>query len=429
MHDLLRAYANAESRAHDSGTALTSVLERMFRWYAASTANASAALVNAERPVVEAPRTPDERPETFASASEARTWFEAERQNLLAVTRLADVSEMPRHALALALAASPVYTHYHHFDDWAESSAIAQRAAAALPDDAIRAVAAENRGKYLLRRGDYERARQLFTAARRSHEHSGNRHGASTATNALGLVCLRDRRLTEAVDLFASAAETFIELSDRNWAAICRTNLAEARIELGDLRPALTEIDRLLAEFTELGDTGMLGNTLWLQARARRLDGDGAGAGDSIDKALAVAEAADNKMWEGFWLIEAARIQLDLGDVAAAMESCQLASALQRQIGDKSREAMALDCTGSVLAHSGRADEALAFHLQAAHQFDELGERWNEASARLGAAEVLAGLERPEAEHEQLTAALACVEPYTDPRAEELKRRLAARLS
>ncbi|WP_460497099.1 ATP-binding protein [Glycomyces tarimensis] len=428
MHDLLRAYANAESRSHDTGPALTSVLERMFCWYAASAANAAATLANIDRRLPAASMSPDVRPETFDSASEARSWFDAERLNLLAVARFAEASEMPSHALALALAASPIYTLHHHFDDWSETSAIAQRAAGELPDTAAKAAAAENRGKYLLRRGAYDRAREAFAAALRFYEQAGDQRGAAAATNALGLVCLRDRRLDEATERFAAAAETFAILGDRGWEAVCRSNLSEARIELGEPRRVLTELDGLLPRFIERDDAAMHGNTLWLQARARRLDGDPAGARDVIEQALAIAEAAENKMWEGFWLIEAARIQLELGDTEAAMESCQLAAALQRQIGDKSREAMALDCTGGVLAQSGRAEEALAFHLQAAHQFNELGERWNEGLARLGAAEALSGLERAEAEREQLHAALGCLDQFADPRAEELRRQVRGRL-
>jgi tetratricopeptide (TPR) repeat protein len=428
MHDLLRAYANAESRARDTGSALTSVLERMFCWYAGTAAGASAMLSAESRLIADLPTAPETQPEVFDSRAAARNWFEAERKNLLAVARLAEASGMPRHALALALAASSIYMSRFHFDDWEEMSAIGLRASAELPDLPAKAIAAENHGKFLLRRGKYDLARAAFSKALRAHGESGDLRGAAEATNSLGLVCLRDRRLEEAVDRFAAAAESFAGLGEDRWVAVCRTNLAEARIALGEPAAALTELDDLLRHFTERDDTAMRGNTLWLLAWARRASGDATGAQTAIHQALAIAEAAENRMWEGFWLIEAARIQIALGALDEAMEGCLLAAALQRQIGDKSREAMAIQCTGDVFSRLGRAEESFAFQMQAAHQFSELGERWNEGLARLGAADVLSALDQPATMREQLRAALACLEPFTDARAAALQRQILTRL-
>jgi tetratricopeptide (TPR) repeat protein len=428
MHDLLRAYADAESRTYDSESERRSVLDRMFWWYARSADNASAVLAPDDRLISELPETAEVNPAGFSSAEEALRWFEAERHNLVACARLAEASGMPAHAFVLALAPSPVYMNYFSFDDWSEMTSVGLRSVDAATNVRDGAVAHENRGKYLLRRGAYGEARVAFAEARRFYEQVDDRRGAAESTNSLGLVCLRLRDLETAVSLFAAAMGTFADLGDVRWEGVCRSNLAEARIEVGDVPVAMDDLAAVLLVFERLGDTAMLGNTLWLLAWACRLDGDLDRAKTTIGRALSIAENARNKMWEGFWLIEAARIQLGLGDPAEAMLSCQLAASLQRQIGDKSREAMALQCTGDVLAQMRRVEEATAFQVQAARQFHELGEAWNEARARLGAADAAAVLEQRDAEREHLRLAYACLAPYSDRRALALKGDIAARL-
>jgi tetratricopeptide (TPR) repeat protein len=426
MHDLLRAYANAESQAHDSEAGRRSTLERMCWWYARSADNASALLAPDDRLIADLSAAADVDSATFSSADDALAWFDAERQNLMAIARLAESSGMAEQACTLALAPSPIYMNYFYFDDWSQMTLIGLRSAASGASRYV-AVAHENRGKYLLRRGQYREARIDFTEAQRLHEQANNRRGAAESTNSLGLVCLRMRDLDTATELFAAATAAFADLDDVRWQGVCRSNLAEAKMAAGNASGALVDIEAVLPLFERLGDTAMHGNTLWLLARACRLGGNLDRAKAAIDEALSIADDAHNKMWEGFWLVEAARIQLDLGDTAEAMLSCQLAASLQRQIGDRSREAMALQCTGDVLLHMQRADEAVAFQLQAARQFHELGDTWDEAHAHLGAANAAAVLDRPELEQEQLLLAYRCL-PYTDRLAVTLKESISQRL-
>lgn len=428
MHDLLRAYANSESQAHDSESARRSTFERMFSWYARSANNASSVLALGDRLLSDLSALVDVQPATFGSADEALTWFEDERQNLVAACRLAESLSMPRHSFAMALAPSPIYMNYFVFDDWSEMTLIGLRSVMAGTPTKERAVAQENRGKYLLRRGDYNESRMAFAEARHLYEQVADRRGAAESTNSLGLVCLRLRDLEQAEMLFDMAAAAFSDLSDVRWQGVCRSNLAEARIELGEISAALADLRSVLQLSEEFGDVAMQGNTLWLLGRAHRLDEDLPHAKAAIDRALTIAEEARNKMWEGFWLIESARIQLDLGEAQEAMLSCQLAASLQRQIGDKSREAMALDTTGEVLRHLHRPAEATAFHVQAAAKFHQLGEVWNEAHARIGAADSAAALNEVDAEREQLQLAHTCLAPYSDRVASAIRREVAARL-
>jgi len=144
--------------------------------------------------------------------------------------------------------------------------------------------------------------------------------------------------------------------------------------------------------------------------------------------ALKIAEDASNRMWEAHWLAEAARVHLALGETDEAMRCCRMAASLQRQIGDPSREATALDVTGEVLLAAGNAADAAAFHQEAARMHRQLGDRWQEALATVRLAECETALGRAKTAREQATRAFALGE-FTDDRAVELREVLQARLS
>ena len=111
------------------------------------------------------------------------------------------------------------------------------------------------------------------------------------------------------------------------------------------------------------------------------------------------------------------------------MNCCRMAASLERQIGDHSREATALDCAGEVLLATGNAEDAAAFHREAAAMHRQLGDTWQEAIATVHLADCEQALGREEASREQFTAALALLQPFPDPRAAALRATVQARLA
>jgi tetratricopeptide (TPR) repeat protein len=365
---------------------------------------------------------------SFANVGEALTWFEAERSNLIAVARMAETSGLPPHALVLSLQFCTICMTYLDFDDWDLMSKVSLRAVTATGRAGDRALAHRNRGMYLFRRGALEQAREAIRESTQAYEQDGNRQGAAEMEIVLGLVELRSHHLGDALERFQGAAVTFAELGNEHSVALARMNVAHIQIELGDSIPAAEALPNIIATLDSLGDRAHYTNALNRLAHAHRNLGNLNKAKQAIDQALADAEERRAKVEEGVLLLEASQIQLALGDTAAALESCQLAAALQRQLGDKSREMLALTNTGDVMARMGRFEESLAFYLQAADQFRELQEPWSEARARLGAADAAAGLERSDVEREQLERVVACLEGFSDPQAAEMRRQVDERL-
>jgi tetratricopeptide (TPR) repeat protein len=365
----------------------------------------------------------------FEDAAVAFEWFDTERANLVAGVQAALNASLPQRAWELAMVLSPIHAQHFTFDDWAVVSELAVTAAEELPDRYALAAALDNRGRFLFRRHALDEAGTIHARALAIREELGDQLGICRSLNALGLIGLRTRQLTEAATYFTATAEQAQRIGDSHWEGLGRMNLAEAQLEVGDGSLALRTVAPLPQFFADLHDPAYEGNALWLLAWAERLAGNLAAAKTAIDAALRIAEDASNRMWEAFWLIEAARIHLAGGAIQEAMNCCRMAASLERQIGDNSREAIALDAAGEVLIATGNVEDAAAFHREAARMHEQLGDSWQQALAAIHLADAEQARGRTDDSREQLGIALVLLQRFTDSRAMRLLAGLEERLS
>jgi hypothetical protein len=101
---------------------------------------------------------------------------------------------------------------------------------------------------------------------------------------------------------------------------------------------------------------------------------------------------------------------------------------LERQIGDPSREASALDCTGEVFQAMGNAEDANAFYLRAARMHQDLGDAWHEALALAHLGNCESSLGRNDLSNEHISLAVERIRSFSDSRATQLRRDLESRL-
>jgi tetratricopeptide (TPR) repeat protein len=239
---------------------------------------------------------------------------------------------------------------------------------------------------------------------------------------------LRRRRLDAAQSLFGQGADVFADLQDRRWWAIVQSNLAQALVESLKLAPAVQSLQAALATFTDLGDHSGEGNALFLLARAHRELGDLAHARLFIDRALRVADEELNQVWRAHWLVELGRIHLADGQAATALVSFQESASLQRQIGDRSREAFALEGAGTAYLELGRVAEAIQFLQTAADTHRALQDRWSAAIALIALATAVDHDGSAVVARSHREQALGFLAEFTDPRAQVLARGLSQAL-
>ncbi|MBT0769437.1 AAA family ATPase [Kineosporia sp. J2-2] len=432
-HDLLRAYAVDQAREAESEAERTRMLERLVRWFTLTVDQAALVLAPGDRfPLT--PGTPGTvEPLSFASPVTALEWFETERDNLIACCTAAFAAGLALTAWELAMTAGALHASHFMFADWEVMSRTAVAAAETLREPGRLGQALDNRGKYLFRTRQLEPARAVHERALAVREATGDRPGQGESLNALGLIGLRTRDLDAARQSFARAATMFAAAGDERWVGIMTSNAAESELEAMDpdapdragAAALVAGLSDLPGTFARLGDPGLRGNALWLLAWAQRLAGDLPAARASVDEALGIAEDVGSRAWEGFWLLESGRVHLAAGELPQALQCCAASASLQRQLADRSREAMAVALNGEVLAAAGGGDpaEALAFLRQAARMHRDLGDDWNEALALVRAAEVAPA---PDAAEEEASRALRLAGPFADARAQALRRRARA---
>lgn len=174
-----------------------------------------------------------------------------------------------------------------------------------------------------------------------------------------------------------------------------------------------------------IDDRGQEGNSLFfLSMTLRELDRTGEALA-AIEAAIAIAEGA-SPLWLGHWLVEYARVLRAFGRPAEALEAVHRAATIQRRLGDRSREAMALDGAGEAYRELGQANEATAFHLRAAVVHRQLGDDWQLALTLDHLAAALAAAGRSEEAGQHRREAHSLLSGLNDARAATIRERIAA---
>lgn len=420
LHDLLRAYATDQVRHLESQQEQRDALQRVLDWYL-HTADAALAATLPFNRTVSLDGSANVTPLLFSTPAEAQTWFDAERDNLVAATRAAADSGLPRTAWQLAAVLRGVFMHRNDFDSWLATGQIGLTAARTLGDRYGEAEVLESLGKAHFQARRLAESAGHHRAALAIRREIGDQFGTAVSINALGLLGLRHRQLTESLAHFTQSLNIFEQLGNRRWTALLLSNLGETRYELGDLDQAAELLHQALAVQREIGDRGQEGNSLFFLAMTlRELDRvDEARA--AIEAALAIARDAGNAVWLAHWLVEYARVQRVTGRAAEALESLHEAATTQRTIGDRSREATALDSTGEAYRELGQPDQAVRFHLRAAATHRELGDQWQLAVALDHLATALVDAGRPPEAAQRWREAHALLADFTDARANALQ--------
>ncbi|WBB63604.1 tetratricopeptide repeat protein [Streptomyces sp. WMMC500] len=427
FHDLVRAYAAELVRREENENDRTAVLSRCVAWYLHAADAAQRALAPYDRwPLDDHVPAPAPTP-AFDDYDAAFRWYRTESANLVTATRAAADAGLFGIAWRLAVVLRAIYMHQNAFDEWEVTARIAVDAARASGEEAGEAEALENLGKAAFQRLRLDEAEECHRGALAIRRRLGDIRGTAVSTNALGLLGLRRRRPDEAELRFSEAAEMFRGLGERRWAALVRTNLAETLCDAGRAREACEVVEQVLAEFRDLDDHFGVGNALWLLSRARREAGDPEAAGRAIAEALSLAAAEDNRLWQGHWLAESARVELARGRAADALRLARESAAVQQRLGDTAREAAALDIAGEACGALGRLDEAAGLHRGAIERYRAADAHWPLARALVNLADVLdrAGLPARTVWEE----AAGELGRFDDPGARELAARAAARLA
>ena len=332
FHDLLRAYALAEGRQHDSEAERNAATGRVLDHYLHTGGPASTTLDPSRGPLALAPPSHGTAPEPLADHRKALAWFEAEHHVLLAVVTVAESAGFDSHAWQLSWAMVPYLRNRGHYQERAAVMRTALAAATRLGDKAGQAVSA-----------------RLLAAA---------------------YTDLRDDE--QAVVHYASSITLYQQLGDRRGEAIINQSLAMLADRQGRYADALRYNERALVLYQAIGDkageASALGGVGWYHA----LLGDYERARAYCRRGLTLSGELDYRLNEGHIWDSLGYAEQQLGNHAEAAVCYGRALDILREFGIRVSEATTLTHLGDTRHDAGELAEACDAWQQALVIFDDL---------------------------------------------------------
>ena len=429
FHDLLRAFAIDQANSEEIEPGRTAALDRVLSWYVRSARAAIAVICPLDRDVLLDPPTAAITPLDFDDSGEAFRWYEQERANFVAATAAAAKAGFHRLAWQLPAVLWSVYALQNPFFDWIDSTEIGLASARRAEDAFGEAHLLASLGMAFVQAHRLDQADEFHRAALSVRERIDDRLGIAMSTNYLGILANRRHRLTTARGYFQESLARFREAGDEDSEAWLLSNLGMVDCDLDRPADALPALREAILVAQRVGDPFAEINALCSLAMALRELAEFAEAGSVA--AIALTSSRDNEfaVGEAVCLAEQARIAVAEGRPEAALPLYQHATAIQRRLGDRSREAMALDGTGLAYQALGRSEEAVDFHRTAVVVHRQLDDNWQLSLALHNLANALNQTGDAEGARTYWSEADGLLGEFTDPRAMRIRAEVVDRLT
>jgi DNA-binding SARP family transcriptional activator len=318
FHDLLRAYASELAQAASDEAERTEATRRVLDHYL-STANAAARLLYPAHDSLSLPRAePGAAPEQMVSRAQARIWFGAELQVLLAACGQAAPAGFDAHAWRLPMALSEFLDRQGQWHDLAATQ------------------------------------QSAFAAARRL----GDRAGLAQAHYGLAVACLRLRGYGEARAHLRQASEAFRKLGDRAMQARSHLLLGTASSEQGRYAQARRQTAHALALYRDLGHVAGQAHALTNLGWHHTLLGDYPAALRCCLQALDLHRELGNLLGEAHTWDYLGYARDHLGEHDSAITCYRRALGLLSEVSDRPEQAGVLTRLGD--AHHAVGDRPAA---------------------------------------------------------------------
>jgi tetratricopeptide (TPR) repeat protein len=257
FHDLLRAYATAQARAHGTGagTDWNAAPQRILDHYL-HTAHAAWLLSypHQQHSITLAPPLPGVTPEEPVDYPAAWAWFTAEYPVLLAAIQLAAATGHHTHAWQLPHTLVPFFERQGHWHDFAATHYTALTATKHHADDQGQAHAHLEIGHACTRIGRLDQARPHLQQALRLFEELGDPAGQSDAHSYLGMTFQIQERHAEALTHNQQAVSLARTGGYLRGLAASLNGLGFIHALRGNAQQALTYCQQSLTLFQDLGD-------------------------------------------------------------------------------------------------------------------------------------------------------------------------------
>jgi tetratricopeptide (TPR) repeat protein len=420
-HDLLRAYAAELAAATDGPGEREAAMSRLLDYYL-STASAAMDITTPyeayRRPKVSA--FGGEAP-PLASPDHARRWLDAERVNLLEITRHGD----PAFTCDLAETIWRYLDIGSYVDEAITLHTRQLQAARAVGDVLAEAHACNHLGVALNREGTNEDAAiDHLEAALVGYERAGAPQWESAVRNNLGIVYGRRGEMAEAVRHLERALELTGPTGPWPRRRAVMLNISKCLKVLGRYEESFAYVQGALELCERHGDVTNQSNALVGMAEVYELMGRDDEARELCRRGLALARETGFRAVEGDWLSLLGILTRKRGEYDEALRYHDEALAVARSVGVTEVLAERLRELAATRAAAGRPAESLPLYDEALAVATEGSHRKGQADAHAGIAAVHAGRGETDVARKHWRQALARYEALGLPQAAEVRARL-----
>ncbi|MFD2765850.1 AfsR/SARP family transcriptional regulator [Micromonospora eburnea] len=392
-HDLIRLYARECALAVDPPDRRTETVERILDWYLAIADAANTILTPARtRATVTLRHGPIELP--FASRHrDALVFLDAERENLVPVSRYAVGHGYDTAAWQLAYLLMGFFNSRGHWVDMLEICRGGLAAAQRQGDRHVEALMRGQLGVACIQVQRYEEALRELRSALPLMQAAGDAWGEGSVHNNTAVALTMLRRFDEAIAEYEYALAVHTARGVSSDVAYALHNLGDAHTRCGRPDVALHHLARAHDLAVALDDQ-RLHAVIWQASGAAHLRrGAYQVALQLLHSALALHREIGDQSRELDTLRDIGSALLDVGSVSAALDIGAHALRLSRQIGDPHREAVALQSLGLAHLRAGSFPEAeqhfqfaleLRLRIPDAYEEAEIHRAFSELEARRG---------------------------------------------
>ncbi|MFB9905970.1 ATP-binding protein [Allokutzneria oryzae] len=357
MHDLLREYAGERAEATIAEAVRRAAVTRLLDYYVTAGAKAIEVL-HPPGAKIEPSWLVEVAVPPLRTPAEAKSWLDAEWQNLIAAVAFSARNGWPRHTLRLAAVLRRRLVDTHAPGDALAVHEHALDASRLIGDRAAEGTTLHHMGMAHTRLGRLREAQEMLRRAIEICREAGDSYGEAGSLNHLGILYERLGRYAEAVECYEAALPLAREQRFPHGEAALHTNLGFARGRLGEHEQAMRDCMAAVTMHEELGDPGSIAGALGNLGEVYRLTGRYAEALDHYDQALTKAREVDAVGVETEVLRYIGETHFAAGNGAGALAAYEAALTAARITGDRYEEAHALDGLGR--AHNAEGEDALA---------------------------------------------------------------------
>ncbi|MBP2320125.1 DNA-binding SARP family transcriptional activator/Tfp pilus assembly protein PilF/DNA-binding XRE family transcriptional regulator [Kibdelosporangium banguiense] len=385
LHDLLAEYAGIRAREDDIGPALVRLLD-----FYLHTAQSATRLLFPDTTRLPAPKMAQgvHVPE-LADETEALSWLDAERPNLIAAVNWAATAGPRRYAWLITDALRGYFISRGHGVDGLEICHVALEASRQEGDQFAEASMLDILGLVYYNLSDYQRAITEHNEALALNRKINNRAGEAASLHSLGRVHSQLGRPAQAASYYSQALTINRETGNRVGEATGLNYIGVAQLSLGRPDQALSWHKQSITLARELGNR-------YVEARALNGAGLAHWAMGELDnavqchlRALATCRQIGDRHGEVSTIICLAETHCDAGRYRRAVVLARTGITQGRQLGERRHEVSGLEIVATAHMRRGHMDIALSHYREALQLARDIEFRYGETSVLIGMSAVL----------------------------------------